>query len=223
MWDQTNTTKHDHAPNIFASDGRIYQIEYAREAVALGAPAIGITFKDGVVLATVKRSGNKLVKLASVHKIFSIDDHISVAVSGMIADGMILVEAARTLAANHTIQYGEPITIEAVVNQMSAAMVCSTRGGDRPFGVGCLLAGITESGPVLYEIDPSGSVLGLFAGAIGSGRNDANGKLVLEYSEGMDREAALKLAGTTLVRAGGDVSEETLEVIVLSEAGDVEE
>src|SRR3989304_8075318 len=49
------------AENIFAPDGRLYQLEYAREASKRGGTAAGIVCEDGLLLAAAVPSKSKLV------------------------------------------------------------------------------------------------------------------------------------------------------------------
>lgn len=202
---------YDHNVNLFSAEGRIYQVEYAREAVAKGTPAVGLLFKDGVMLVAVKRLTNKLMVPDSINKIFDIDDHISLAVAGMVGDAGELVEAARTLAQNHELQYGEPIPVKAVVQQLSSAMVRSTRGGFRPFGVGIIVAGIDANGPHLYEIDPSGTFVGYKAAVIGKGRVKGFEELLSGYEDDMTEEDAGILAALVLQEMGETPTKETIE------------
>lgn len=77
---------YDMAITMFSPDGRIFQVEYARESVKSGATVIGIKYKGGIVLAADKKTTSRLAVPDSIEKIFQIDDHIGVAASGMIAD-----------------------------------------------------------------------------------------------------------------------------------------
>ena len=52
-----------------------------------------------------------MVCLCSVIKILEIDHHIGAAMSGLVADGITLIDNARVNAANHYFNYGEPITV----------------------------------------------------------------------------------------------------------------
>ena len=52
---QTNTN-YDRGVNVFNPEGRLFQVEYAIEAIKLGTTAIGIKCKDGVVLAVEKKN-----------------------------------------------------------------------------------------------------------------------------------------------------------------------
>ena len=77
---------YDRGITIFSPDGRLFQVEYAREAVKRGTTTIGICFNDGVLLAVDKNIMSKLIVPDSIEKIFTIDNHIAVAVSGLVAD-----------------------------------------------------------------------------------------------------------------------------------------
>ena len=77
---------YDRAITVFSPDGRLFQVEYAREAVKRGTTAVGIKAADGVVLLVDKRITSRLVEAESIEKIFQIDDHIGAATSGLVAD-----------------------------------------------------------------------------------------------------------------------------------------
>ncbi len=42
---------YDMTPTMYSPDGRIYQVEYAMETVKRGTLALGISTKDGVIMA----------------------------------------------------------------------------------------------------------------------------------------------------------------------------
>ena len=72
-----------HSPSIF-HDGRLFQVEYAIEAVKLGSTAVGIQTTEGIILAVEKRLTSTLLEPSSVEKIMEVDFHIGAAVSGLI-------------------------------------------------------------------------------------------------------------------------------------------
>jgi 20S proteasome alpha/beta subunit len=63
---------------------RLFQVEYAIEAVKLGSTAVGIQTSHGIILAIEKRLTSVLLEPSSVEKILEIDFHIGAAVSGLI-------------------------------------------------------------------------------------------------------------------------------------------
>ncbi|XP_042482062.1 proteasome subunit alpha type-5-like isoform X3 [Macadamia integrifolia] len=54
-------TEYDRGVNTFSPEGRLFQVEYAIEAIKLGSTAIGLKTKEGVVLAVEKRITSPLL------------------------------------------------------------------------------------------------------------------------------------------------------------------
>ncbi|XP_021294556.1 proteasome subunit alpha type-5 isoform X1 [Herrania umbratica] len=146
-------TEYDRGVNTFSPEGRLFQVEYAIEAIKLGSTAIGIKTKDGVVLAVEKRITSPLLEPSSVEKIMEIDEHIGCAMSGLIADARTLVEHARVETQNHRFSYGEPMTVESTTQALCDLALRFGEGDEesmsRPFGVSLLIAGHDENGPSL--------------------------------------------------------------------------
>ena len=88
----TGPAAYDRAITVFSPDGRLFQVEYAREAVKRGTTAVVIVYADGVLLGVDKNVSSKLIVPSSVEKIFKIDDHIAVATSGLVADARKLID-----------------------------------------------------------------------------------------------------------------------------------
>jgi 20S proteasome subunit alpha 5 len=83
-------SEYDRGVNTFSPEGRLFQVEYAIEAVKLGSTAVGIQTSQGVVLAVEKRLTSPLLEAWSVEKIMEIDTHIAAAVSGLIGGKFFL-------------------------------------------------------------------------------------------------------------------------------------
>lgn len=106
--------EYDRGVNTFSPEGRLFQVEYAIEAIKLGSTAVGLQTKDGIILAVEKRLTSPLLEPSSVEKIAEIDSHIGAAMSGLVADARTLVDHARVEAQNHRFTYDEPIGLEAL-------------------------------------------------------------------------------------------------------------
>ena len=63
---------------------RLFQVEYAIEAVKLGSTVVGIQTNQGVILAVEKRLTSSLLEPSSIEKIMEVDFHIGAASSGLI-------------------------------------------------------------------------------------------------------------------------------------------
>ncbi len=54
--------RYDSRTTIFSPEGRLYQVEYAMEAISNAGSAVGVLAKDGIVLAAEKRITSKVGK-----------------------------------------------------------------------------------------------------------------------------------------------------------------
>ena len=185
---------YDRAITVFSPEGRLFQVEYAKEAVRRGATAMGVVCADGVILVAHKNITSNLLVFESMKKIFKIDNHIAATASGLVADARRLVDIARLEAQKHRLTYNEPMAVEAVARQLCDTMQLYTQyGGTRPFGVSLLIAGV-DSEPKLYEAEPSGALTGYKADAIGSGKKEVDEFFEKEYTDGLSVDDAINLA-----------------------------
>jgi len=185
---------YDQASTVFSPDGRLYQVEYAREAVNKGSTTLGMKFKDGVVLIAHKDSTSNLIKAHTIDKIFQIDDHIGCAFSGLVADAQRLVEIARDEAQVNRLAYDEQIPVKALVEIICEYKHLYTQfDGIRPFGVALIIAGVDESGKRLFDTDPSGAFLEYKAICEGSESQSAMSHLNRFYAPNLTLDAAINL------------------------------
>jgi len=184
---------YDRAITVFSPDGRLYQVEYAREAVKRGTTAVGIKCTDGVVLIVDKRVATRLLEPSSIEKIFKIDEHIGVASSGLVGDARALVDRARVESQINRVSYSEAIDVETLAKKLCDHMQTYTMfGGARPYGTALLIAGVSDGTTRLFETDPSGTLLEYKATGIGTGRPAVMKVFEEEYKpEASCREAIL--------------------------------
>ena len=207
---------YDRTIAVFSPDGRLFQVEYAKEAVKKGGTALGITFKDGVVLASVRISAPLLVS-ESIEKTFKIDDHVGAVASGLIADARILINQVRIRAQIHRLTYDEPMDIWNVARVLGDRMQLSTLyAGLRPYGVTILIGGKDKSGPHLIESDPSGMLYEWKAYAIGRGAELANKILQSKWKQGMSEQDALKLAKDILKKTD-KASNNLIDIVIIKD------
>lgn len=189
-------SEYDRGVNTFSPEGRLFQVEYAIEAIKLGSTAIGIQTPGGVVLAVEKRVTSPLIVPASIEKIMEIDVHIGCAMSGLIADSRTLIDKARVEAQNHWFTYNQRMSIESVTQAVSNLALqfgdddAESGAMSRPFGVALLFAGVDANGPQLFHMDPSGTFLQYDAKAIGSGSEGAQQALQEVYHKSMALDEA---------------------------------
>jgi len=197
-------SEYDRGVNTFSPEGRLFQVEYAIEAIKLGSTAIGICTPEGLVLAVEKRVTSVLMEPSTIEKIAEVDKHIGCAVSGLLADSRTLIDRARLESQNHWFVYNEKMSVESVAQAVSNLAIQFGDSDDdgnamsRPFGVSILFAGIDKKGPQLYHMDPSGTFVQYDAKAIGSGSEGAQQSLQEQYHRQMTLPEALKVALTIL-------------------------
>jgi len=199
-----NRSEYDRGPNTFSPEGRLFQVEYAIEAIKLGSTAIGIQTSEGVILAVEKRITSPLMEPTSIEKIVEVDTHIACAFSGLTADSKTLIDRARVESQNHWFTYDEKMQVESVAQAVSNLAIQFGDSDDdagvmsRPFGVAMLFAGYDENGTQLYHMDPSGTYLQFDAKAIGSGSEGAQQSLQEAYHKSITLKEATKSAFTIL-------------------------
>jgi len=200
-------SEYDRGVNTFSPAGRLFQVEYALEAIKLGSTAIGIRTEEGVVLAVEKRLTSPLIEPSSIEKILEIDSHMGCAMSGLTADARTLVDHARVEAQNHWFTYNERMPVESNVHTISDLAldfsVTDRKDKDRktmsrPFGVALLVAGVDQDGPSLWNTEPSGTYTKYAACAIGSAQEGATNLLQEQYSKDMTLADAETMALTVL-------------------------
>jgi proteasome alpha subunit len=210
---------YDRAITVFSPDGRLYQVEYAREAVKKGSTALGMIYKDGVLLCVDKNITSRLLKGSSIEKIYKIDDHVAAAASGLVADARRLVDSARTSAQEQKLWYSEPIDIALLTRELCDLKQGYTQwGGARPFGTSLIITGIDDTGKHLFETDPSGAYNELYASVIGAGKPEVEAMFEKEYNSEMQFDDAVQLALRSLMKVGDrKISSETIEMSYISE------
>lgn len=195
------------------------------------------------MLATEKKSSSPLIDPPSLSKVSLITPNIGMVYSGMGPDYRVLVDKARKVThTNYKRVYNEYPPTRILVQDVARVMQEATQsGGVRPYGVSLLVAGwdegvepegenaaeeegkrsgktggIMKGGPMLYQVDPSGSYFPWKATAIGKGATSAKTFLEKRYTEGLELEDAVHIALLTLKETiEGEMNGETVEIGVL--------
>ena len=193
--------RYDSRTTIFSPEGRLYQVEYALEAISHAGTAIGILAQDGIVLAAERKVTSKLLEQdTSAEKLYIINDNMICAVAGMTADANILINVARQNAQRYLMNYSEDIPCEQLVRKLCDLKQGYTQhGGLRPFGVSFIYAGWDSQRQFqLYQSNPSGNYGGWKATSIGAGTASSQGLLKQDYDEKINLKEACGLAVKTL-------------------------
>ena len=176
------------------------------------------------MLGVEKKMASKLMEPAKSEKLAEVDRHCACAMSGIVGDARVLIDHARVEAQNHKFNYVEPLKIDLITQAVSDMAMNFGEGYEgskrkpmaRPFGVALLIAGVDETGPRLYQTDPSGTYFEWQARAIGSGGDTAMTTIKESYHKNMSLAEAEKLVLKTLKQVMEEkISKDTVEVCVI--------
>jgi proteasome beta subunit len=158
-----------------------------------GTTTVAIECKDGVVLATDTRvvAGYYMVAHKHGKKVYKIDDHLAITISGGVADAQAIVDFLRVQARLHRMTRGFPLQVHS-----SASLVSNVLFNNRtmPLAVQLILAGLDRYGARIYQIDPFGGVTRERFVSTGSGSPVAIGYLEAVVKDTMTVEEAIPLS-----------------------------
>jgi proteasome alpha subunit len=208
---------YDRAITIFSPEGRLYQVEYALELVKRGAPIVGVSSLEGVVLAANETPESRLEDPEYFRKIFQLDEHVGAAIAGLSSDARVLINQSRLFCQSNRLLYDEPVDIEVLTRRIGdQSQIYTQHAGVRPFGVSMIIAGVDGSGGRIFTADPSGSYRGYYATSVGRNSDDANKFLEETYKNDVSLEGAINLAVDTIKKASDSgVTSKIVKVAVI--------
>jgi proteasome alpha subunit len=193
---QPGQMAYDRASTVFSPDGRLFQVEYALQAIQMGGTAVAVTYDTGIIFVAFRNlPTSSLAESGSIEKSFAIDTGLGCVTAGLIADSRVLVEFLRVEAQRHRLTFGETAPYAVLGHALGTLLQQFTQfGGTRPFAVSLLLGGFNNGVPGLIELDPSGATIGWKAYAIGRNRRAVADYLEEKVTDHLTEEAAFKLA-----------------------------
>jgi 20S proteasome subunit alpha 4 len=209
---------YDKAITVFAPDGQLFQVQYAFEAVNRGSCTIGMKGKDCIVLAVEKNSVAKLQDPRTIRKIQKIDEHLMITFAGLQADARVLIDKTRVECQSYRFGYEDEPSIEYIARFIAETQQKYTqKGGVRPFGISCFLAGFEDGKPHLYLTEPSGAFAEWKAHAIGKKSKDLHTFLEDKYQGDLGEDDCVRFAIETLMEVVE--SEKSMEICVVRASG----
>jgi len=183
-----------------------------------GATAVGITFDGGVVFASEKRIafGNFLVS-KSTKKTFPITPKVGATCAGLVADMQILTLQISALAKIRKMDLKREVPPNTIAKMMSNMMY------ERryfPLLTQVIVGGVVDK-PIMYTLDPLGSVLPDEYAAVGTGAEMALGVLDPQFKSNMTKDEAIDLAKRAVRSAAlrDSASGDGLDVLVITKEG----
>ena len=183
-----------------------------------GATAVGITFNEGVVFASERRIayGNFVVS-KTTKKTFVITPHVGAACAGLVADMQILSLQISALAKIRRMEIKRDVPPNTIAKMMSNMMY------ERrffPLLTQVIVGGLVEK-PVIFTLDPLGSVLPDDYAAVGTGAEMALGILDQQYKKELNEAEATDLAVKSIRAAimRDSASGDNIDVLVIDKNG----
>lgn len=115
-----NKSPYDTDVTVWSPQGRLFQVEYAMEAVKQGSCVVGLRSKEYAVIVAMRARQSEFASYQQ--KIFPIDDHVGCAISGLTADGRVLHSFMRTECLNHRFVFESSLNVGRLVNLISQSM-----------------------------------------------------------------------------------------------------
>jgi proteasome beta subunit len=160
-----------------------------------GTTTVGVVGKDGVILASDTRvTMGTFVAHKKGKKIYKIDDHLAMTISGSVADAQRTVDILKINARLYKLNTGRPMPVKSA-SRLVANLFFSSRMF--PLIAQVLVGGMDSTGPHVFSLDPFGSLTEEKCVSTGSGSPVAYGVLEDKYREGV----AIKELQSVVVRA----------------------
>ncbi len=97
----------------WSPQGKLFQVEYAMQAVKQGSICLGLKSNEYVVLCSLKKLPSELACYQD--KMFKVDDYIGMAISGLTADARVLCKYMRNEALNYKLTYSSNQPINRLI------------------------------------------------------------------------------------------------------------
>jgi len=190
------------------------------EKLALeGTTTVGVVSKDGVIMASDTRViMGSFVAHKKGKKVYKIDDHLAMTISGNVADAQQTVEILKANTRLYRLENKRPMPVKSAA-RLIANVFFSARLA--PFIAQILVGGLDDSGPHVYALDPFGGLTEEKCVATGSGSPIAYGVLEDQYKEDMSISEALPVIIQSVISAmkRDAASGDDFDVSIIDEKG----
>jgi proteasome beta subunit len=155
-----------------------------------GATAVGIAYKDGVVLGAERRiTLGSFVRSKSGKKVFKVTETVGAVCAGMVADMQNLVKEVGVYSKLKELEARKALKPNSVAKLMSTLMFQNRYA---PLLTQVILGGVGDK-PIVYVLDPLGSVISDQYATVGTGEETAIGVVEAGYSPTMTQKEARDL------------------------------
>ncbi len=187
-----------------------------------GATAVGIAYKDGVVLGAERRiTLGSFVRSKTGKKVFRVTENVGAVCAGMVADMQNLVKEVSVYSKLKELESRKPMKPNSVAKLMSTLMFQNRYA---PLLTQVILGGVSPK-PVVYVLDPLGSVISDQYATVGTGEETAIGVVESGYSASITQKEAhdLLVSSIKAAIARDAMSGNGIDLLTVDRAGIKEE
>jgi proteasome beta subunit len=187
-----------------------------------GATAVGIAYKDGVVLGAERRiTLGSFVRSKSGKKVFKVTETVGAVCAGMVADMQNLVKEVGVYSKLKELEARKALKPNSVAKLMSTLMFQNRYA---PLLTQVILGGVGDK-PIVYVLDPLGSVISDQYATVGTGEETAIGVVEAGYNPAMSQKEARDLLVTAIKAAVARdaMSGNGIDILMIDKTGIKEE
>jgi len=189
-----------------------------------GTTGLGMTFKNGAIVAADKRISAGYMKASpNAKKIHMLTKNIALGIAGLVADAMALVDIMRAELKLYRLENNYEPTVKVAASLLTTILHNGYRSY-QPWWTQLLVVGNDVQGQHVYSIDPSGAAIRENYAAIGSGTTFSLALLDNKYEEDISKDDAIKLAEEAIKGSiGRDLATgDGIDIYILEEGEEAE-
>jgi len=187
-----------------------------------GATAVGIAYKDGVVLGAERRiTLGSFVRSKTGRKVFRVTETVGAVCAGKVADMQNLVKEVGVYSKLKELESRKAMKPNSVAKLMSTLMFQNRYA---PLLTQVILGGVGDK-PIVYVLDPLGSVISDQYATVGTGEETAIGVVEAGYSPNMTQKEArdLLISAIKAAIARDAMSGNGIDILTIDKTGIKEE
>ena len=217
-----NSAGFDKHLTIFSPGGRLFQVEYAFEAIKQAdQTSVAVRGVDAAVCITHKIVPDVLIEPSTVSQVFQLTEQCGCVMTGMLGDSKSQVHRARSEAQWFLFKYGREMPVDALCKRIAdISQIYTQNVGTRPLGCSMVLIGYDEEkGPSVYKTDPAGYYCGYKAVSVGRKQVEASCYLEkrLKRRANLECKEVIQLAISCLSDVlGADLKSSEIEVGIVT-------
>ncbi|MDG6915071.1 MAG: proteasome subunit beta [Nitrososphaerota archaeon] len=192
------------------------------DAYIPGATAVGVAYKDGVVLGAERRItlANYVISKKG-RKVFRMTDNVGAVCAGMVADMQNLVKEVGVYSKLKELEAKRQLSAAAVAKLTSVIMF---ERRFSPLLTQVILGGVDQK-PKVWVLDPLGSLITDEYASVGTGAEMATGVLEAGYAPGLSEKEARELTVSSIKAsiARDTMSGNGIDILTLDRQGFREE